>query len=69
MGKHRLATTTYPTILILVSKTETVMSWSKVTWLMTSLMAFSNSSRSPKMTKVSRESISVREKLRKQIHD
>ncbi len=48
---------------MLVSKTETLMSWSKPTSAMAILTPRSNSSKSFRMTKVSRESISVREKL------
>lgn len=50
---------------MLVSNTETTMSLSKETSLITSLTARSNSDKSPKRTSVSRESIRVREKLKK----
>ena len=53
----------YPTTLMLVSNTETAMSWSKVACWMTSWTPFSNSSMSPRTTNVSKESISVSVKL------
>ena len=54
----------YPTTLMLVSNTETAMSWSKVACWMTSWTPFSNSSMSPRTTNVSKESIRVSVKLR-----
>lgn len=48
---------------MLVSKTDTVMSESKETLLITNFTAFSNSSISPRMTSVSKVSMSVNEKL------
>lgn len=56
---------TYPSTLILVSNTETTMSLSKDTSRKTSWTACSNSSKSPRITNVSRVSIKVREKLKK----
>ena len=49
---------------MLVSKTETAISWSNRVDSMTSLAPRSNSSKSPIITKVSKESMSVKVKLR-----
>jgi hypothetical protein len=54
----------YPTILIFVSNTETIISLSKDTSFITNLTACSNSSKSPNITSVSNESTNVIEKLR-----
>lgn len=47
-----------------VSKTDTTTSLSKETSFITNFIACSNSSRSPSITKVSKLSISVNEKLK-----
>ena len=49
---------------MLVSKTETGISWSKWTFSMTRLTPLSNSGRSPRTTSVVKESTRVKEKLR-----
>lgn len=57
----------YPTTLILVSKTDTAMSWSNETLSITSFTPLSNSCVSPMTTSVSRLSIKVSEKLKYKI--
>lgn len=55
---------TYPIMRILVSNTLIMISLSNDTFLMTSCTACSNSSKSPSITRVSRESTRVIEKLK-----